>query len=163
MKTSVRNIVLFSILLPWSYTAYTQAPGGNKDISSIDSLKKVLATQIADTNKVITLLRLSGSYRWHYPDSSLDYAHQALDLAGILNYEVGIFWSISAICGASILVGNYPVEIEYAFKALALSKKLNQPRMTGFANGMLSDYYYNLGEYHTSLNYWREVMKIIEQ
>jgi signal transduction histidine kinase len=62
-----------------------------------------------------------------------------------------------------VLVGNYPVEIESAFKALALSKKLNQPRMTGFANGMLSDYYYNLGEYHTSLSYWREVMKIIEQ
>ena len=28
---------------------------------------------------------------------------------------------------------------------------------------MLSDCYYNLGEYNTSLRYWREVVKICEQ
>lgn len=159
----MKTFVLFSILLICSFTACTQARDWDRDKSTVDSLKKVLATQIADTNKVKTLLRLSGSYRWHYPDSSLNYAHQALDLAEILNFEVGIFWSMANICGASILVGNYPLELEYAFKALSLSKKLNQPRITGFANGMLSDYYYNLGEYDTSLSYWREVMKIIEQ
>lgn len=163
MKTLARNIVLFSILVLCSFAAHTQTRGRYAGGASVDSLKEVLATQIADTNKVRTLFYLSYFYRWHYPDSSLYYAQQALDLSETINYEVGIFWSLSAICGASTLVGNYPLEIEYAFKALALSKKLNQPRMTGFANGMLSDYYYNLGEYDSSLSYWREVMKIIEQ
>jgi signal transduction histidine kinase len=163
MNPSVRNIVLFSILILCSFTAYTQARGWYEGRSGVDSLKKVLATQIADTNKVKTLSRLSSSYRLYYPDSSLAYAQQALELAEILDYEVGIFWSMAAICGASILVGNYPLELEYAFKALSLSKKLNNPRITGFGNGMLSDCYYNLGEYDTSLSYWREVMKIIEQ
>jgi tetratricopeptide (TPR) repeat protein len=163
MKTSVLNIALFSFLLLSSFTAFTQARGWTGGRESVDSLKKVLATQIADTNKVKTLFRLSASYRWYYPDSSLAYAQQALELGEILDYEVGIFWSMSAICGASILVGNYPLELEYAFKALSLSKKLNQPRITGFANGMVSDCYYNLGDYDASLSYWREVMKIIEQ
>lgn len=156
MKSLTRNIVLFLISLS-SITAYGQYNGNT------DSLKNVLHEQKEDTNKVKTLYYLSSSYRLYYPDSSLACAQQALKLAETLDYEVGIFWSMTAICGASILVGNYPLELEYAFKAFSLSKKLNNPRITGFGNGVLSDCYYNLGEYDTSLSYWREVMKIIEQ
>ncbi len=163
MKTSVLNIVLFFFLLPSSFTAFTQTRGWTAGRESVDSLKKVLATQLEDTNKVKTLFRLSASYRWYYPDSSLAYAQQALELAEILDYEEGVFWSMTSICGASILVGNYPMELEYAFKALSLSKKLKNPRITGFGNGVLSDCYYNLGDYDASLSYWREAMKIIKQ
>lgn len=156
MKILTQNIVLFLISLS-SFTAFGQY------VSNTDSLKYVLHEQKEDTNKVKTLFQVSQSYRLYYPDSSLTYAQQALALAETLDYEVGIFWSMTAICGASILTGNYPLELEYAFKAFSLSKKLNNPRITGFGNGVLSDCYYNLGEYNTSLGYWREVMKIIEQ
>src|SRR5690606_5146867 len=111
MKTSVRNIVLFSFLLLYSFTAYAQARGSTGGRVSVDSLKRVLAKQIADTNKVKTLFHLSRFYRWHYADSSIDYAQQALDLSETIHYEAGIFWSLSALCGASTLVGNYPMEL----------------------------------------------------
>ncbi|HTF27542.1 MAG TPA: tetratricopeptide repeat protein, partial [Flavitalea sp.] len=156
MKALSRNIILFFISM-FSFTAYAEHS------DNTDSLNNVLREQREDTNKVKTLFHLSRSYRFYYPDSSLAYAQQALELAEVLDYEVGIFWSMTAICGASILVGNYPLELEYAFKAFSLSKKLNSPRITGFGNGVLSDCYYNLGEYDTSLSYWRESMKIIEQ
>lgn len=156
MKILTRNIVLFLVSL-FPFTAYGQHLG------TIDSLKNVLHEQKEDTNKVRTLFHLSSAYRLHHPDSSLAYAQQSLELAEILDYEVGIFWSMTAVCGSSVLVGNYPLELEYAFKALSLSKKLNDPRIKGFGNGVLSDCYYNLGEYDASLSYWREVMKIIEQ
>lgn len=158
MKTHPRYLVVFLILILCSYDGHTQT--GRMDI---DSLKEVVSTHVDDTNMVNTLFRLSVYYRWYHPDSSFDYAHQALALSERLNFEKGVFWSLTAICGASILVGDYPRELEYAFKALALSKKLNQPRMTGYANGMFSEYYFNLGEYETSMRYWREVMKIIER
>lgn len=156
-------ISLFSLLTLTSFEVGAQPGGHFPDGATVDSLKKVLATQKEDTLKVFTLFNLSRSYRWSNPDSSLVYGQRSLELAEKLNFEVGIFWSISAICGTSMLVGDYALEIEYAFRALALSKKLKQPRMTGFANGMLSEYYYNLREYETSLIYWREVMKVIEQ
>jgi hypothetical protein len=92
METLARNIVLCSILTFSLIVVQAQTRAMYAGRPSIDSLKEVLATQIADTNKVMTLLRLSRFYRWNYPDSSLDYAHQALDLAETLNYEVGIFW-----------------------------------------------------------------------
>jgi len=55
------------------------------------------------------------------------------------------------------------MELEYSFKAFALAKKLNDLYAIGFANGMLSDCYYNLGEYNTSLSYWLVVLRIVEQ
>ena len=163
MKALILQIILFSIFALASFVVDAQPGGHFPDGATVDSLKKVLATQKEDTSKVFTLFDLSSSYRWSNPDSSLIYGQRSLKLAEKLDYEVGIFWSISAICGTSMLVGNYALEIEYAFRALALSKKLKQPRMMGFANGMMSEYYYNLKEYDTSLVYWREVMKIIEQ
>jgi len=156
MKILAGNIFLPLILL-FSFTAYGQ------DVNNIDSLKNVLHEQKEDTNKIKTLCDLSISYRFYYPDSGLAYGQQALKLAKKLDYEVGIFWSMTAICGASLFAGNYPLELEYAFKAYALSKKLNTPRIRGFGNGVMSDCYYNLGEYDSSLNYWRETMKIIDQ
>jgi len=152
-----RNIIACGTLLLFSIVTYCQ------HMDTIDSLKNVLHKEKEDSNKIKTLFNLSSSYRFYYPDSSLVYAQQALELAEILDYEAGIFWSSTAICAASILVGNYPLELEYAFKALSLSQKLNNPRIKGFGNGVMSDCYYNLGEYDASLSYWRETMKIIEQ
>jgi signal transduction histidine kinase len=122
-----------------------------------------LATQKEDTNKVTTLISLSGAYRFSYPDSGLVYAQRALSLAEKLNSDVGTFWSIGAINGSLYVLGNYALELDYAFKALPLAKKINTPYTIGFSNGWLSDSYYNLGEYSTSLKYWREVVKIAEQ
>ncbi|HLT72514.1 MAG TPA: ATP-binding protein [Cyclobacteriaceae bacterium] len=161
MKILARHTVVSAMLLLYSLAGHAQNRGW-VDKTNADSLKRAVATQSADTNKVHNLFRLSTYYRWLNPDSSLNYAHQALDLAEELDFETGIFWSLTAVCGASILAGDYPRELEYAFRAFALSKKLNQPRMTGFANGMMSEYYYNLGEYEISLRYWREVMRVIK-
>lgn len=144
------------MLLLCSFTGYTQTQW-------IDSVKKVLVTQEADTNKVHTLISISGAYQLSIPDSGLVYAVQALDLAEKLHFEPGIFWAEINASNASMILGNYPAQLDYAFKALSLSKKLNTPRTTGYANGMLSGYYYGLGEYSTSLSYWREAKKTVEQ
>jgi two-component system sensor histidine kinase UhpB len=156
MINSVRTFCLLTIFILCSFAVSAQY------IESTDSLKHVLRTPISDTSKIFTLLSLSNYYQLHCPDSSLAYAQEALVLAEKLEYEEGIFWSVVATNGALIFTGNYPLELDYAFKALSLSKKLNKPRSTGYANGMLSDYYYNLGEYTTSLQYWRTVVNIIE-
>lgn len=157
MIISIRIFYLVSTMCLCSFGVSAQS------IQAIDSLKKDLKTQLSDTAKIYTLVDLSHYYQQFYPDSSLMYAQQALALAKKLEYEDGIFWSVASINSALIYTGNYPLELDYAFKALSLSKKINKPRSTGYAYGMLSDYYYNLGEYSTSLQYWRPVVNIIEQ
>jgi signal transduction histidine kinase len=129
----------------------------------IDSVKKALKTQKGGTGQVATLLTLSDAYRFSQPDSSLAYAQQALSLAENLHVDTCIFWSITAVSGSLYVMGNYALELGYAFKAQELSKKLNTPYTVGLSNGMLSDCYYNLEDYSTSLQYWRRVITIAEQ
>lgn len=152
----MRYIGLPAILLMFSFGAYSQN-------TNIDSLKKKLSAQKADSNKVKTLIDLSASYQLASPDSCLVYAQRALTLAEKLRYDKGIFWSEIGIHAALYFKGDYPQELANAFKALSLSKKLSTPETTGYANGMLSDYYYSQGDYNTSLSYWREVIKIGEK
>src|SRR5450432_498874 len=118
MKTSSRYIILFLFL--YSSVAYAQTEW-------MDSIKKVAATQKADTNKVITLIGLSYAYQQSYPDSGFYFARQALDLAEKLQYDRGIFWSIVYINKSLYILGNYSLELDYAFKAFPLGKKLNEP------------------------------------
>ncbi|HMI63845.1 MAG TPA: ATP-binding protein, partial [Puia sp.] len=123
----------------------------------IDSIKKVVALQKADTNKLINLLGLSGAYRSFLPDSSIVYAQKGLILAEKLQDEMGLFNSEVNLSRALMVAGNYPLELEYCFKALSLANRMGTPAEIAYANLMLSDCYYNLGDYATSLNYIRKV------
>jgi two-component system, NarL family, sensor histidine kinase UhpB len=156
MKTSFSYILPFFFFLLCSAAAYTQTQW-------IDSVKKVLVTQKADTNKVWALKNLSEAYQQSYPDSGFYFARQALDLAEKLQFDRGIFWSIVYINKSLYILGNYALELDYAFKAYPLGKKLNDPYTIGWANGMIGDCYFNLGEYDSSIRYYREILKTAEQ
>jgi signal transduction histidine kinase len=129
----------------------------------IDSLKKVLPTQKADSNKVKTLINLSESYKFFSPDSALAYGQRALSLSEKLHSDADIFWSIVAINKALYLLGNYALELDYAFKAYPLGTKLNDPQAFGRSNGMMGDCYSNLGEYSTALSYYRKILWVAEK
>ncbi len=155
MKTAVMIMALFLLLLA-SGIAYTQNLW-------IDSVKKSLQTEAADTNKINTLLTVSDAYRFTKPDSALLYAQRALTVAEKLKSDDKIFWSIAAVNGALYVLSNYALELDYAYKALPYAKKINTPYTIGYSNGMLSDCYFNLGEYDTSMRYWKVVVKLCEQ
>jgi signal transduction histidine kinase len=129
----------------------------------IDSLKKVLPIQKADSNKVKTLINLSESYKFFAPDSALAYGKRGLSISEKLNFDWGIFWSIVAINKALYLLGNYALELDYAFKAYPLGTKLNDPQAFGWSNGMMGDCYSNLGEYSTALSYYRKILRVAEK
>lgn len=152
----VRSLVkVFSVLfavLP--YIGYSQNPW-------LDSVK-VAAKQQSDTTQVITLLLISESYQHYYPDSALSYAQRAFEKAERLQYDKGIFYSLINIHKALYALGNYALDIDYAFKAQAIGRRINSPFSLAWSNGMLGDCYYNLGEYDTALHYYRKVIRIAE-
>src|SRR5882724_2592768 len=156
MKALSINICLSSILLLCSITAYTQN-------NYIDSIKTVLQTQKADTSRVKLLTNLSYAYAFSYADSGVVYGEQAFDLAEKLKFDSGVFWSIVPLSASLSTMGNYPLALSFCFKALDLAKKKNDIVEISYANGMLAESYYNLGDYNTSLKYEREVIKIVEQ
>jgi signal transduction histidine kinase len=128
-----------------------------------ESLKKVIATQKSDTNKVNNLISISEYYFPINPDSGFALARQALSLAEQLHFDKGIFFSIVAINKSLCVLGNYALELDYAFKAYPIGQKLNTPFTLGWSNGMLGDCYFNLGDYVTALQYYRKVIKLAEE
>jgi two-component system, NarL family, sensor histidine kinase UhpB len=156
MKSPAIYICLSAMLLMFSFGARAQ----NK---YIDSLKKALPTQKADSNKVKTLINISESYKFFDPDSALAYGKRALSASEKLNFDAGIFWSIVAINKALFLLGNYALELDYAFKAYPLGTKLNDPQAFGWSNGMMGDCYFNLGEYGTAISYYRKILRAAEK
>src|SRR5260221_9499159 len=156
MKPLFRYICLFFLIHLYSSAAYTQN-------SWIDSVKKAVVTQKADTNKVWTLKRMGDYYSFNDPDSGIAYAKQALALAEKLQFDRGIFWSIVSLDHSLYITGNYTTELDYALKAMPLAKKLNDRYATGWSNGMLADSYLSLGDYNTALPYIYVIMKNIEQ
>jgi len=156
MQTSVRNNVLFFILL-------ASIPVNAQKLFDPDSAKEVLLSQKEDTNKVKLLYNLSFSYcAGSYADTALVYAQQALDLAEKLEYDRGIFWSLITLGESLAVLGNYPLSIEHNFRALALAKEMNRLLEICYGNGGLANCYYYMGEYNTSLTYVRRVMKLGE-
>lgn len=60
---------------------------------SIDSIKVILKTSKADTNKVNTLNELAQRFKYYNPDTSFIIANQALLLSQKLNYKKGEAWA----------------------------------------------------------------------
>ncbi len=155
MKIPLHSKVFFALLVLYSFT-------GKSQIVWIDSVKRVAARQRPDTTAVLTLISISESYQFYYPDSALAYAQRALHMSEKLKYDDGTFRSIVNIHKALFVLGNYALDLDYAFKAQAIGQRISTPFTLGWSNGMLGDCYYNLGEYEMALHYYREVMKIAE-
>lgn len=125
-----------------------------------DSVKHVAATQKNDTDKAKTLINLCDAYAFSYPDTAFAYGKLAYELSEKLDYDRGRLYSIISINSALYAMSNYPLELEYAFKLIPLSKRMDDINAVGFSFGAVGDSYMNIGEYATALKYYREVLKI---
>lgn len=125
-----------------------------------DSVKQVAAAQKSDTNKVQTLITLCDAYAFSYPDTALVYGNLAYELSGKLDYDRGRLYSIISINCALYAMNNYTQELEYAFKLIPLSKRMDDLNAKGFSFGTVGDSYLNFGEYSVALKYYKEVLKI---
>jgi two-component system sensor histidine kinase UhpB len=159
MKTAILNKFLFSTLFLWSLEGYTQ----DRLRDFVNASKKALQTQKEDTNKVNLLTRVSDAYSFNYPDTALVYAQQAIDLAEKINFERGILNANRSLIRSLTTLGNFPLALDFGFKAHTLAKKIGSPRDLIFATGNLAQCYFYLGDYNTSLKYFRDIVKIVKE
>ena len=68
-----------------------------------------------------------------------------------------MFASQSALNASLDYTGDYPMQLDNTFKALSLAKKLNTPFTDGYSTSLLSEFYYNIGQYDSSMIYGRKV------
>lgn len=155
MKTSSWHTILSNILLFCSSAACPQN-------NYIDSLKNILQTQKADTNKVKLLLQIGFFYTGYYPDTSMAYGQHALELAEQLHFDRGILYAELSLSNALTTSGNYPLAMDFGLKALSLGKKIGtEPLDIILPTSSLAECYYYMGDYTTTLKYDREIVEIV--
>ncbi|HTF27789.1 MAG TPA: ATP-binding protein [Flavitalea sp.] len=129
----------------------------NAQTAWLDSLRMDLSRQREDTSTINTLLILSWSFQSCYPDSGVAYALKALALSEKINNDELLFASQSALNASLDYTGDYPMQLDNTFRALSLAKKLNTPYSDGYSTSLLSEFYYNIGQYDSSMIYGRKV------
>jgi len=128
---------------------------------NIDSLRHKLTIAKEDTSKVMLLVRLSYLYSDFHADSGVVYAQQALDLANELNFEKGVLYAEGNLSLSLEITGNYPLALDYGFKALSLAKKI-KPSLVSWTLSLVAYCYYYMGDYNTFLRYTLEGLQGVQ-
>ena len=149
-----KTITIFCLLLSGFYSFSQQ--------SYIDSLKIDLASAKEDSNKVKTLNEVCLAYAWSTPDTGMAYAKESITLSKKLKYEYGEAWANGVMGYCLTTLGNYPLALDYLFKALAYFEKMN------YKSGIMDSYaglslaYRDLGEYQQSLFYCKKALSFVD-
>lgn len=136
MQSRACSLLLCSLLI--SVFSFAQP-------ATVDSLKKVLATQEEDTGKVKTLNRLSWALRSSDPATALNYAEQARALAEKTNFDKGRGDSYNNIGVIHYRRGEYIDAIKAHLQALSIRERI------GDKQGMVLSYI-NLGNVYSDQN-----------
>jgi signal transduction histidine kinase/tetratricopeptide (TPR) repeat protein len=144
---------LMLLLGSWNLQLFGQS-------KEIDSLKQALQQTKQDTNRVNVLHWLSYQYTWSYADTAVLYAQQGLTLAKQLHFARGTAYNQLQLCRAYTTLGNYPLALDYGFKALVYFEK--EKDMIGYI-WSLSDLgvcYRQQGDYNTAIKFGRRALEL---
>lgn len=140
---------------------------------NIDSIKHVINTSRADTNKVRALLDLSWELSATNIDTAILVTKQALALSKKLNWENGTAGAHHDIASLYFDQGNYSQSLEHNEAALKLLKKMDKKTLPAnkpgiqdrIANtlGNIGRVYSDKGDYPNALKYYFRALKIAEK
>ncbi len=155
MRNKTGKLFLFSFLLIGSYNTLAQS-------GEADSLKKLLAGNIADTTRVTLMNALSKIYFHDNPDTSVKISIVAKQLAEQINYQPGLALALKEMGIGYYMQGKYIDAIKTWQQALDVYKQTGDK--TGVAN-MLSNQgavYFNQGDEAKSLELHLKSLKMSE-
>jgi hypothetical protein len=107
----VRTLISAFLLFLTTVFCYSQQ-------SQIDSLENLVKTTPNDTMKVWLLNRLVTTLREGDNNKAFSYAHQAKELAQVLNYQRGLSWALENLGWLSYRRGDYANAFQLATEAL---------------------------------------------
>ncbi len=140
---------------------------GRAKVDSLKTVLKLLDQQIVsfknDTSKVNVLVSLGYEYYYIYPDSSVFFGSQALNLAKKVNYLKGEANADHILGIAYWAKDENKISLDYHFKSLKLRQVTgNKPGITAsYIN--LGNSYSSMGDYGKALEYYDKALKLEEE
>ncbi|MEM6831576.1 MAG: tetratricopeptide repeat protein, partial [Bacteroidota bacterium] len=149
-----RKVLLFYVLM-----LNVQAPVFSQNRELIDSLTRVLKTNITSEKRVDVLNQLSKVYESPklVADTSTMYVQRALELAGKIDYKKGVFQALSQLALVSQRTGEIEKAIDFYEKAL---EKTSDSAYTSEVLNNIGAIYVEKSDYETSLEYLNRALTI---
>jgi tetratricopeptide (TPR) repeat protein len=147
-------ITLFIVVLAFSIPSRAQK-------QKADSLKKVLMTQEADTNKVRLLWQLASAVKVYNTDSALLLGQEAYLLASSVDYVEGQSRSLGILANTFTLIGNYARALEFNIRKLKLEEQRDKPANLGSVLMNIGIVYVMQEEYRKAIEYYTKADSVI--
>lgn len=106
------------------------------------------------------MIRISKEFGWNNPDSSYEYAFQALKLSKKKKLKRYQTISLIEMSMASFISGNYARGIEDAQHSLRMAKTLNEPNILARSHNALGLLYQQVQKFQPSINEFHECLVI---
>lgn len=132
-------------------------------LSSLDSLKTILETAPADTNRVNTLIAICQEEYGQNPIEAILYGHEALDLSEKLNFQKGMALANKYIGLGYYFKGDYWETINFWQQSLRDFEAIND--QAGVANILnnIGAVYWTEGDDIRALEYYLRSLKAAEE
>lgn len=150
-----KPLICSLFLVFWSFCALSQ------NIQLIDGLKQKI-TSVDGKARFELLNDLAWEYRSAYPDSTIFYAKQALDLGKKLNLTTGLPKPVNFIGIAYNYKGDRIRAYEYYDQALKLSILHHDSLQTAFSNNNLGRLFFEQGLLSRAYDYFIQAQAIFE-
>lgn len=128
-----------------------------------DSIKKLLATETVDSNRVSLLWRLADYTYIFNPTAALSFANEGLALARQIRFTEGESRTLGILSNTLLKIGNYPRALEFNLQKLQLEEKRNNPRNLASVLMNIGAVHIYQDEYRKALDYYRKSDSVILQ
>jgi tetratricopeptide (TPR) repeat protein len=152
----VRKIFILLIFTVTVFHALSQSV-------NTDSLFRSLSESIPDTNKVLTLCRISNAYFHSTHDTSKKYADEALELAKYIHYRLGEAKALTLIGNLYTNEGKFAKALKIHLQVLQISEELDNPVMTAASYNNIALIYETQHDYRNALENYLKAKIIYEQ
>jgi tetratricopeptide (TPR) repeat protein len=129
---------------------------------TIDSLKRILRTEIADTSRVMILTELSRQYWFSRPDTSLIITQQAIALARQKGFVKGEARCLNSLGAIFLETGDYPKALEYFLQALKKYENTHDQMGIMTIYGNIAEVYTEMGDLNMAISYYRKYETLAE-
>jgi len=136
----------------WLLSFYLAPTFGQSRLA--DSLNLLLQKEKQDTNRVLLLINIGGSYLFEHPETGLTYVQQGLELSRHIKYIRGEATCLNVLGHLNRMLDNYITGIKYHFQALQIFEMLNDQNGIASSYSGIATNYEDEGDYKEALLYY---------
>ncbi|MBO2008577.1 ATP-binding protein [Hymenobacter negativus] len=154
----MRHVALRLLLPLWLLLSL--APAARAQTVATDSLRLALSHALADSSRVLLLLKLASTYRSSKPDSTLELAQQACELARQVSFVKGQGRAQGMIGSALRERGELPKAFANQIQAYQISRQCRDLQGQAYSLNGLGNIRFDLQQYRQALDYYRQSKEI---